>query len=237
MVASRSFGSRGPRLPHLTQGKGGLPGEVNDLRGDVEAMASYLETELQPLVLEEFTNLVAASAAAIKASFPTSASPQSFSRTAGTLIALAEMVPPRNPTVTSTTHANVDAVIVTFTGRVRDENGDLIAQTATVTLTDGGGATDAAAKAFSFVDSVDFPAEGGTAGAHTIGFGTVVGLKKKIRSAAGLPLRVLQVTDGALVTNGTFVAAATATPNGTWSPNTAPDAVHDYAILYVPDLR
>ena len=45
-MASRSFGSQTAKKPHLVQGKGGVAGEVDDLRSDVEAGFTALETEI-----------------------------------------------------------------------------------------------------------------------------------------------------------------------------------------------
>lgn len=245
-MTSHSFGSRGPVASHLvTPGKGGIAGEVADLRRDVEAAFSYLEGAGGVLLggmvaLEEYTNLAAASTTAIKTAAASSASAQHFVRTSdadgGTFdgaLADAEVVPPRNATITTSTHANIDAVAVVITGRVRNAAGALIAQTDTITLTDGGGVTDAGTKAFSFIDDVAIPAQGGTGGTVAIGTGILVGFAKKIRSAAGRIMRILEVTDGSLVTNGTFAATA---PNGTWSPATAANGAHDYAVFYIVDL-
>lgn len=45
-MASRSFGTQAAKKPHLVQGKGGVAGEVDDLRGDVEAGFTALEAEI-----------------------------------------------------------------------------------------------------------------------------------------------------------------------------------------------
>lgn len=236
MVLSRSFGEKIGRFPHLVQrGKSGIAGEVADLRADTEEGFRYMEATLQPLVLEEFTNLLAADTDGLKTAAASANTIQAFTSADWNGVqGDDEMVPPRNVTLTTSTHADIDAVAVVVVGRVRDDRGELIAQTDTINLTDGGGATDAGTKAFAFVDSVTIPAQGGSGGTVAIGFGVLVGLSHKIRVAAGLPLRVLQVTAGAAVTNGTFASTA---PNGTWSPATAADAANDYAILYVADLR
>jgi hypothetical protein len=237
MVASRAFGEKNARIPGLvTRGKGGLPGEIADLRHDVEEGFAYYEQTLGGvLVTEEFTNLLAADTDGLKTAAASSASIQSFTSADWNGVqGDDEMVPPRNVTLTTSTHADINAVAVVVTGRVRNDRGELIAQTETINLTDGGGVTNAGTEAFSFVDSVVIPAQGGTGGTVAIGFGVLVGLARKIRSAAGLPLVLQQVTAGAVVTNGTF---ATTAPNGTWSPNTAANGTNDYALVYVADMR
>ena len=45
-MGSRSLGSRGPRNPHLVRPGGGLRGEVQDLRKDVDEAFTALESEL-----------------------------------------------------------------------------------------------------------------------------------------------------------------------------------------------
>ncbi len=235
-MPSKLFGSKSPKIPGLvTPGKAGTPGEIADLRSDVDEAFSALEAQGGVIVTEDFTNLAAASANYFKASVATATTEQTFTRAAGTLNAAAELVPPRNITVTTTSNANVNAVSPTFTGRVRDRTGTLITQTDTFALTDDGGATDAGTKAFSFLDEATMPAHGGTGGAYTIGYGNIVGLTKKLRTIGSAHLVLQQQTNGSVVTNGTFVAAATRAPNGTWSPNSAPNGTNDYTLVYVTD--
>lgn len=61
-MASRSFGTQAAKKPHLVQGKGGVAGEVDDLRGDVEVAFTAMEAEVGPGV--------AASVVAIQAGQP-----------------------------------------------------------------------------------------------------------------------------------------------------------------------
>lgn len=46
-MASRSFGSERPQKAHLVRGKGGVAGEVTDLRNDVDDAFEALEDEIQ----------------------------------------------------------------------------------------------------------------------------------------------------------------------------------------------
>lgn len=48
-MTSRLFGGKGPRVPHLARRRGGLPGEVVDVREDVDAAFTALEVELNPV--------------------------------------------------------------------------------------------------------------------------------------------------------------------------------------------
>jgi hypothetical protein len=149
---------------------------------------------------------------------------------------VSELDPPRNVTITTTSHADIDAVDVVVTGRVRDANGNLIAQTDTITLTDGGGATDAGTRAFSYIDSIAIPAQSGTGGELDFGFGDIIGLPSPIKTRAGLTAPIREVAAGAVATNGTFTTGAAQPPNGTYEPNSAPDGSNDYSLFYEADI-
>jgi hypothetical protein len=71
--------------------------------------------------------------------------------------------------------------------------------TEVITLTDGGGVTNAGVKCFASVSSVVIPAQGGAAGALTIGFGVAVGLAKKLKARAGVLSLVREIIGGAVV--------------------------------------
>jgi len=117
--------------PHLVRGGGGVAGEVADLRADVademEAMAA--------IAVEEFIDPPAADVDAFKASIASAATEEVYEG-ADLDGAVGEGVldPPRNPTVTTSAHADIDAVTVVFEGK--DINGDDIS--VNVLLTDGG---------------------------------------------------------------------------------------------------
>jgi hypothetical protein len=149
---------------------------------------------------------------------------------------VAELDPPRNVTITTTAHSDIDAVDVVLSGRVRDADGELIAQTDTITLTDGGNATDAGTRAFAFLDRVTIPAQSGTGGEIDVGFGAIIGLPSAIKTRAGLTAPIREVSGGSVVTNGTFTTGAAQPPNGTYAPNTAPDGSEDYHLFYEADV-
>jgi hypothetical protein len=231
-MSSKLFGSKNPVKPHLIIGPGGIAKEVYDVRLDIEAAFSQLESQGGYMRTEEFTNPVAASVNAIKTAFATSASPQTIASSAlNGSTGHAEMVPPRNPTITSTLHADVTAVAVQFVGRVRDATGALVSRTVTVTTTNGGGATDAAAEALSIIDSVVIPAMGGPGGSLQLGFGVDIGLGAKVKSRAGLIKAIREVVDAAVVTTG-VITNPTGSPVALYAPAAAPNGVHDYAVTY-----
>lgn len=231
-MSSNLFGYKGPRVPHLAApGSGGLKGEVADLRADVEAAFQYQETNGGYIHTDEFTNVLTADVDGLKLAAATASAIQAFTSANWSGVqGTTEMVPPRNVTVTTSSHANVDAVTVVVVGRVRNAQGVLIAQTDSFALTDGGGVTDAGIKAFAFVDSVTIPAQGGTGGSLSIGFGVLMGLSKKIRSVAGVTRPLREISGAAVVTTGTF---ATTAPNGTYSAASAPNGTNDYGLSYI----
>lgn len=89
------------------------------------------------------------------------------------------------------------------------------------------------AKAFSKVDSVSVVAAAdASADTVVIGTGNVLGIDLPVAA----PKPVLELTDGAIVTTGTVVAAstsATADPLGTYTPATAPNGAHTYDVWAV----
>lgn len=232
MSGSGLFSNQEPKKKHLVDGKHGVAGEVDDLREDVVRVLSGLVA----LTVDEFTNPATADVDAIKTSIASAATAQSYSGAAlNGVVGTTEMVPPRNVTITTTLHADIDAVDVVITGKVRNADGILIDQVGTITLTNGGGTTDAGALAFSTVERIDVPAQSGVGGALTFGFGNLIGLGKPLISRAGLVAVLHEIAVGAVVTNGTFVNAATSAPNGTYSPNAAPNGANDYAVYYEYD--
>ena len=83
----------------------------------------------------------------------------------------AEMFPPRNVTLTLSNHANWDLTIARVTGT--DEDGRII--TEELVIPDGGNATVTGVKTFRTVTSLYIPAQSGTSGTATMGFGSVLG--------------------------------------------------------------
>jgi hypothetical protein len=82
-----------------------------------------------------------------------------------------EMFPPRNITITASSHANFD--LTTWYVRGLDENG--LPQEEAFVMPDAGNVTLTGKKFFSFVTEVYIPAQAGTAGSLTVGFGSALG--------------------------------------------------------------
>jgi len=227
-LMSRQYANK----PHLLQTSGGIAAEVKDLRDDLIAELSMVAG----VAVEEFTNPAAADVNAIKLSIASAAAIQTYTGAAlDGVVGLLAMSPPRNISITSTAHADIDAVAVVITGK--DVNGDDI--TESITLTDGGGVTDVGAKAFAKVTSIVVPAQSGVGGALEFGFGDIIGFLRPLKSRAGLAAVVREIAVGAVVTTGTFVAAPAVAgagqPNGTYLAAAVPDATRDYAVYYEMD--
>lgn|SRR5574343_348854 len=143
----------------------------------------------------------------------------------------AALSPPRNVTFVASSHADFNAVAMVITGT------DLYGRslTETLTLTDAGNTTDNGVKAFRTVTSIVIPAQGGTGGSYTIGFGNRIGLSRKLKERAGVSSLLKEHAAGSVATNGTVQSATTSPPHGTYQPNTAPDGSRDYAVLYEID--
>ena len=180
--------------------------------------------------IEDLSNTAAPDPNGIVASFSSSASEdvRDGAELDG-VIGAGAISPPRNITITTTSHTDIDAVACVVVGT--DIYGD--AQTDTITLTNGGNTTDAGTECFATVTSITIPAQTGTGGAITIGTGEAIGFEKPVVSAGGEPLVLLEVSAGSIVTNGTLLAASAAGPNGSYEPNTSFDAARDTGLVYI----
>lgn len=182
--------------------------------------------------IDEWTDPLAAAAAGIKAATPVVEDVVEL--TAADLLAggKAELLArPRNITFTTSGGTPADApATATIVGT--DINGDVLTETVNLAQT----ATIASGlKAFRTIETITYPAGDGTDASVAIGFGNVFGFSKKIRTRAGALMYGKEISAGSVVTNGTLVSPTTSPPNGTYSPNSAPDGSKDYAIEYEPD--
>lgn len=216
---STLFNDQAPAVPHLVQGGGGVSGEIADLRRDLKASLN----KLAPMTVDEFTNPVAASTNAIKTAVATVATPVSYTGAAlnGTL-GSGTMPIPRNVTATvaggTPAHAPATA---TFTGLYNGKT-----QTDTINLNQAGG-TVAGTKPFDKVTQISMPAGDGVDATVAFGFGTGLGVELKPKArAGGAILVVADAMDGSILTTGALNV------NGLYTPATAPDGAHDYAVWY-----
>jgi hypothetical protein len=234
MSASKSFGSKKPRLAHaIHPGAGGMAGEVEDVREDIEGAFSTLEDlstlGTGPLVVEEWTNPAqkVANLFMHTVNFGTSAQVITGTGLTGT-----KRTPPRNVVVTVT--IGTSGGVGTITVKGTDVNGAAISEPFTIPDTS---AAVVGNKAFATVTEVDIPAHGGHfTGSVVVGDGDKIGLAKKIKVRTGGAMVIKEIVNGSIVTNGTFVVPATGLPNGTYAPNSIPDGSADYAVMYEKDM-
>jgi hypothetical protein len=227
---SKSFEHMRPVVPHLIAGSGGISGEIKDLRHDINEAFGTMENlstaGTSPFAIEEWTN------PAIKDDnfFLLSTSAAATVVTATGIKVTA--TPPRNVEVHCTvTGTGAGNVVVAGT----DINGAALTETFAVPAATG---AVAGAKAFATVTTVTLPilTVGMTVLVVKVGTGVKIGLAKKASLMTGIMHVISEYIDGTKVTTGTFAIPATGLPNGTFSPATAPDGVHDYAVMYVKDM-
>jgi hypothetical protein len=200
----------------------------------VEELDTPLDATI-PVTREVFTDLLASVDNAIKTSFTAPASDTTYSGSDldGAEVGAGEMLPPRNVIITGTTGIGEaldggNAVVIgeDIDGQLRSETIPLSVLGASTSAVDRG------VNAFKRVVSVMIPADAsGSPGDYEIGFGLKSGLKRPLE-IGGL---IAEFEDNAVVgTAGTVVLAATSPPNGTYSPNNAPDDAKDFIITYAP---
>lgn len=198
------------------------------------AASRYIDVAVHEpgFVVDELTDPLASAAAGLKAATATVASIVTL--TAADLLTAGKnelAANPRNVTFTTAGGTAADApanAVITGT----DVNDDALTETVTLAQT----ATIAeGAKAFKTITSIVYPAADGTGATVAIGYGNKFGLRRKAKTRAGAVMRGTEISAGSVVTNGTLVVAATGAPNGTYTPNSAPDGSKDYAIAYETD--
>jgi hypothetical protein len=197
------FSDQRAHIAHLvTNKRGGLAGEIDDLRKDVTR-------ELAPMAamtLDEFTNPSAADAAGLKIATATvAAAVVVTSFLAPGVAALAGS--PRKIVFTTAGVTPADAP-ATAAVEGRDIAGNILTETVTLSQIAGSAST---VNFYAELTSVTYPAADGTAATVAIGFGADIGLAKPLKSRAGLAAVLLEIMDGAVVGSGGGGAAATAT--------------------------
>jgi hypothetical protein len=216
-AGSGLFTKESAAIPHLSSG------ELKDLRDDVAR--TFLP--MAAISVEEFTNPAAGGAAVLLAAAATVAAPVTVLASGLLAPGLAILAAqPRNITFTTAGGTAADApATATITGT--DRNGK--AQTETVNLAQT--ATIATGvKLFKTIVKIDYPAADGTGGTVSIGIGNAMPLSKTPKARAGAALPIREIVDGALVTTGAIDAT-----NKSYTPATAPNGTHDYAVFYEYD--
>lgn len=216
------------RLAHLVKGKGGVAGEVADLRSDIQDEFASSAA----IAVEEWTNPLALDTAGVLASVVSQAAPIVYEAASLVGAAAVALDPPRNVTLTCDAGGGATWLgALTVTGI--DVNGDAI----TEDIAFAAGVTTDGVKAFARVDSLSAVAQADALGNWEVGFGTIIGLSKLMKTRAGAGAALAGIEAGTLTSppGATVVAAGTGEPNGTFDPAAAPDGVRDYALYYEID--
>ena len=205
-------------LAHLIVGKGGLSGEVMDVRLDIAAVL----TPLVAVAIEEYLLPQPALPTAIMPVTATLTTAQTYRLTAlSGSIGQGAISPPRNITVTTAGTTATDAP-ATATINGLDAQGNVISET--ITGVNAGAATYSTKSCFARVTSVVFPAAAATDATVSVGTGIIIGLSQtpKLRAGQLLPLVRREVVDGSVVTTGVYTLPATNPPYGAYTPASAP---------------
>lgn len=212
------------KKPLKTLPQHGEQGEIYDLRRDLKELFAPMAN----VVVEEFTDVPAASTAGIRIATATVASPVVVAAS-GLVGGAAVTLPyPRPISVTTAGVTPADApATVTVTGL--DVDGKALSETITVPQT---AATGVGSKCFKTVTGLSFPAADGTAATVAVGWGAPIGLSEDPISRAGLVAPISEIAVGTKVTTGTLSLPATNAPHGMYTPATAANGTNDYAIYY-----
>jgi len=217
MGGSSLFTNQSPAVPHLSKN------ELADLRADVARTL----LPMAAITVEEYTNPATAAAAGLRVATAPTLAVQTLA--ASDLLApgvAALLAYGRNVTFTTAgatpASAPADAVV---TGTGMDD--EVVTETITVPQT---ATISAGSKIFKTITSIDFPVSQGIDCTVAIGFGVILGVLKTPKSRAGAALPVREIVDGGLVVTGAMSAT-----NKSYTPATAPDGAHDYAIYYEYD--
>ena len=181
------------------------------------------------MVVDEFTAPALAVANGLFAATATSVAVQTIltaALLAGGKAALAAY--PRNVTFTTSGVTPSDApATATITGT--DVNGAALVEVVNVAQT---GTIAKGVKAFSTITSIVYSAGDGAGALVAVGFGDLLGLSHPIKFRGGYTGPIKELNNGAVVTSGAFVAAATGLPNGTYDPAGHADGSTNFVVYY-----
>lgn len=172
----------------------------------------------------------------LKVATATVAAPVTLTKDGGDFIAngLAELAAvPGGRQLTFTTAGSTPAdAPATATVVGLDSNGNEATEVVTLAQT---AAAATSATCWTDITSITYPAADGTDATIAIGWNNVFGLPSKaFLRGGGIPV-VFELEDGAAPTAGTFIAPASAAPNGGYTPNSTPNGSLDFHLCYEVD--
>jgi hypothetical protein len=192
------------------------------------AKLASLLAALVPVDRAEFTNPPGASSVALKAATATVAAPVTLGPSDLLTQGKADIaLYPRRIRFATAGVTPADAP-ATATVVGKDVDGNTISETINLAQT---ATTADTTKFFASITSISYPAADGTGATVSIGYSPALGLPFMPKLVTGAVVPVREIMDGAPVaTAGTFVAPAAGAPYGGYTPNTAADGGHDYAL-------
>jgi hypothetical protein len=225
-MSSQYFGSKGPRRPHLVQGKRGAAGEVEDLRNDVDEAFETLENNGLVRV-DTWTNPPVADVDYFLDGRAGSTSEQILRASAGDFLQTAIATGARSITVTRSASVGAyttDPIIIK--GKAYGED---VTLTFTPADADGGDTIQSTENlGLDEITEVVIPPQVSALGTFDIGFGALMVLFRPIRALAGVATPLREVAVGAVVTTGTFSGRK-------YTSAAAPDGIRDFAVVYIAD--
>lgn len=209
-MASKAFGRKAPVHSHLVHpGAGGTPGEIQDLRKDIDEAFTAVEASLETpgaggtgiIAVEEWVNPAASNDAFFMVAKNFTASDQAITAVTGTVC-----TPPRNVIASVAILAGAGAGNMTVKGT--DVNGAAISE---VLAVPAGTNVVVGNKAFKTVTEVDLPAivAGAFAGNVKIGTGDKIGLSSKIKLRNAAPNVIAETVDGVVSVRAASATTAT----------------------------
>ena len=225
------FGGQSPVREHLVRGSGGLAGEINDLRGDIDEAFETMEGGGM-VRCDVFVDPPAADPDGIKVSFATQDTARTLRENASDFDGAEGATLTGGPRAIEITRAaNVgsyqfaDDIVVRGTAY-----GEKVTLTFTAGDADGGDTlTSNEDRGLDTIDEVDIPADVDASGAYEIGFGDGMALFRGIKDQAGDSDPLKEVEAGTVVTTGVF-SERIYTP-----PVNVPDGSRDFAVVYIAD--
>lgn len=204
------FSNKRPKnASSVDPGKGGIAGEVGDLRRDVAdtfaAIGGYVTEEFINPLATAANNMMTATASQLAARTLLPGSPAAGVLSTATVANLAAAPRQIQFTTAGSTPAHQPATATIYG---KDERGK--PQTEVVPLKQEAGLF-LSAFFYSDVDKVELSAGQGTGATLAIGLGAKIGLKQKVLSRAGRVAVIQEVAAGSVVTNGVVATAATGT--------------------------
>lgn len=181
---------------------------------------------------EVWNNVATIDRDGIKTSFSTAAAATTYSGTdldgaTGT----GDMDYARNFQVYAVTGGGEALVQKTFVITGLDINGQVLSESLVVgALGAGANATTQGVYAFKSISSVYVPADAsGVPGSYEFGFGKKLGLSRPLTQGG----MIAEFMSNAAAVAGTVVLSTTGLPNGTYSPNSDPNATRDWVVYYI----